>query len=235
MIGRLAHFFQRRNTILVLQAGAVLLLISSVLTWTSVSATEGEVAFTGAELTTLVRSIAVIGVGGGVLITIARRWVRGALAAVLLGGGLIALVAASVAMNAPRPYSMEAYDVGPEGDSNILWRQDCSGFVSMALAARDSDNPTGFTTETLHPQGGYDIAHPITQEELLPGDFILQLNGDSSSGVGHVVLFNGWAEGGGYHCLEQSFGGGGTVARVAGYPYDNLAHYHPFRYNRIVD
>lgn len=142
---------------------------------------------------------------------------------------------AHVWVNAPRPYSMEAYDVGPEGDPNILWRQDCSGFVSMALAARDSDNPTGFTTETLHPQGGYDIAHPISQEELLPGDFILQLNGDSSSGVGHVVLFNGWAEGGGYHCLEQSFGGGGTVARVAGYPYDNLAHYHPFRYNRIVD
>ena len=26
----------------------------------------------------------------------------------------------------PRPYSMEAYDVGPEGDPNILWRQDCS-------------------------------------------------------------------------------------------------------------
>lgn len=135
----------------------------------------------------------------------------------------------------PRPYSMEAYDVGPEGDPNILWRQDCSGFVSMALAARDSDNPTGFTTETLHPQGGYDITHPISQDELLPGDLILQLNGDSSTGVGHVVLFNGWAEGGGYHCLEQSYGGGGTVARIAGYPYDDLPHYHPFRYNLIVD
>lgn len=121
MIGRLAHFFQRRNTILVLQAGAVLLLISSVLTWTSVSAAEGVVAFTGAELTTLVRSIAVIGVGGGVLITIARRWVRGALAAVLLGGGLIALVAASVAMIDPAAASAPALSrLGVDGQDYAI-------------------------------------------------------------------------------------------------------------------
>lgn len=142
---------------------------------------------------------------------------------------------AHVWVDDPRPYSMENFDVGPEDDPDILWRQDCSGFVSMAFAARDSDNPTGFTTETLHPDGGYDIAHSITKDELLPGDFILQRNADSSSGVGHVVLFNGWAEDGGYHLLEQSYGGGGTVARVAQYPYDDLPEYHPFRYNLIVD
>ena len=142
---------------------------------------------------------------------------------------------AHVWVDDPRPYSMEAYDVGPEDDPDILWRQDCSGFVSMALAARDSDNPTGFTTETLHPDGGYGISHAITKDELLPGDFILQRNADSSSGVGHVVLFNGWADGGGYHVLEQAYGAGGTVARVAEYPYDGLEHYHPFRYDLIVD
>ena len=138
-------------------------------------------------------------------------------------------------VDAPRPYSMEAFDVGPEDDPNTLWRQDCSGFVSMALAIRDTDNPTGFTTETLHPDGGYGITHAITKEELLPGDFILQRNADSSSGVGHVVLFNGWADGGGYHLLEQSYGAGGTTARVAEYPYDGLPEYHPFRYDNIVD
>lgn len=137
-------------------------------------------------------------------------------------------------VNNPRPYSMANYDIGPEEDSNILWRQDCSGFVSMALGARFDDNPTGLTTETLHPQGGYDVAHSIGQDELLPGDFILQLNGDSSTGVGHVVLFNGWADGGGYYLLEQA-GGVGTTARVAEYPYDGLPHYHPFRYNLITD
>lgn len=101
MIGHLAHFFQRRNTILVLQAGAVLLLVSSVFTWVSVSGGEAAVALSGAEMTTLVRTIGVIGVGGGVLVTIARRWVRGVLGAVLLGGGLIALVAALVALIDP--------------------------------------------------------------------------------------------------------------------------------------
>lgn len=140
-------------------------------------------------------------------------------------------------VNTPRPYSMEAYDVGPEGDPNILWRQDCSGFVSMALAARDSDNPTGFTTETLHPQGGYDITHPISQDELLPGDLILQLNGDSSTGVGHVVLFNGWVDDArtSYRVLEQAYGSGGTTDRTASYPYDGLPAYNAFRYNNILD
>lgn len=142
---------------------------------------------------------------------------------------------ANVWVDNPRPYSMSDYDVGPEQDSNILWRQDCSGFVSMALAARHVDNPTGYTTQTLHPNGGYDITHSIASEDLLPGDFILQLNEDSSSGVGHVVLFNGWADGGGYHLLEQAYGAGGTVARVAEYPYDGLPNYYPFRYNNITD
>lgn len=134
----------------------------------------------------------------------------------------------------PRPYSMESFDVGPEQDSDILWRQDCSGFVSMALAIRFDDNPTGLTTETLHPDGGYDVSDPITKDELLPGDFILQRNADSSSGVGHVVLFNGWVDGG-YNVLEQAYGAGGTTSRTATYPYDDLPEYHPFRYRLIVD
>ena len=73
----------------------------------------------------------------------------------------------------PRAYSMENFDIGPEEDQDILWRMDCSGFVSMALAARFDDNPTGLTTETLHPDGGYEISHAISKEDLLPGDFIL--------------------------------------------------------------
>lgn len=137
-------------------------------------------------------------------------------------------------VNNPRPYSMEHADIGPEEDSSILWRQDCSGFVSMALAARFTDNPTGLTTQTLHPDQAPDVSHPIASEDLLPGDFILQLNEDSSSGVGHVVLFNGWSDNG-YHCIEQAYGAGGTVAREATFPYDGLEHYHPFRYNLITD
>ncbi|GAA4830669.1 Trp biosynthesis-associated membrane protein [Garicola koreensis] len=121
MIGHLAHFFQRRNTILVLQAGAVLLLISSVLTWVSVGGGQSAVSLSGAEMTTLVRTIGVIGVIGGVLITMARRWVRGALAAVLLGGGLIALAAAVVAMLDPAQAAAPALSrLGADGDVHTL-------------------------------------------------------------------------------------------------------------------
>lgn len=141
---------------------------------------------------------------------------------------------AHVWVDDPRPYSMESFDVGPEDDPDILWRMDCSGFVSMALAVRFDDNPTGLTTETLHPDGGYGISHSISKDELLPGDFILQKNADSSSGVGHVVLFNGWVDGG-YNVLEQAYGAGGTTSRTATYPYDDLPAYHPFRYDHIVD
>lgn len=113
----------------------------------------------------------------------------------------------------PRDCSMENFDIGPGEDSGILWRMDCSGFVSMALAVRFDDNPTGLTTETLHPDGGYEISHSISKDDLLPGDFILQKNADSESGVGHVVLFNGWVDGG-YNVLEQSYGAGGTTSRT---------------------
>lgn len=117
MIGHLAHFFQRRNTILVIQAGAVLLLISSVLTWIQVTGDEAELTLSGAELATLVRTIGVIAVGGGVLITLARRWVRGALAAVLLGGGLIALIAAILALISPEAAAGPALSrLGVEGE-----------------------------------------------------------------------------------------------------------------------
>lgn len=116
MIGHLAHFFQRRNTVLVIQAGAVLLLISSVLTWIQVTGGEAELTLSGAELATLVRTIGVIAVGGGVLITLARRWVRGALAAVLLGGGLIALIAAGLALISPEAAAAPALSrLGVEG------------------------------------------------------------------------------------------------------------------------
>lgn len=116
MIGHLAHFFQRRNTILVIQAGAVLLLLSSVLTWVRVSGAEETVTLSGAEMATLVRTIGVVAVGGGVLITLARRWVRGALAAVLLGGGLIALIAVVLALVDPEAAAAPALSrIGVQG------------------------------------------------------------------------------------------------------------------------
>ena len=143
---------------------------------------------------------------------------------------------AMVWVNNKRPYSMEKADVGPENDPKILWRTDCSGFVSMALNLRFDDNPTGLTTSTLHPDGGYGVSRAISKDELKPGDFLDMLGRDSPSGIGHVVLFNGWADEArtSYHVLEQAAGSGGTTARVVKYPYDS-GLYKPFRYTKIAD
>lgn len=143
---------------------------------------------------------------------------------------------AMVWVNDPPPYDMGSADVGPENDPAVQWRKDCSGFVSMALNIRHQDNPTGLTTETLHPDGGYGVSHAITKDELKPGDFILQRNRDSASQIGHVVLFDGWADEARttYRVLEQAYSTGGTAARTIAYPYANLPEYHPFRYNRIL-
>ena len=126
MMGHLAHFFQRRNTILVIQAGAILLLISSVFTWVRVSGPDGDLTLSGAEMATLVRTIGVVGVGAGVLITLARRWVRGVLAAVVLGGGVIALIAAVLALIDPGAAAAPALSrIGAVGEDFVtgfgLW------------------------------------------------------------------------------------------------------------------
>lgn len=100
-MGYLAFFFQRRNTILVIQTGAVVLLLSSILTWIRVSDSGNVVELSGADMAPVVRVIGVIGVVMGMLVTIARRWVRGLSGAVLLGGGVIALMAAILALSNP--------------------------------------------------------------------------------------------------------------------------------------
>ena len=137
MIGHLAHFFQRRNTILVIQAGAVLLLVSSVLAWVRISGAGSTVTLSGAEMSTLVRTVGVIAVGGGVLITLARRWVRGALAAVLLGGGVIALIAAGLALIDPAAAAAPALSrLGAEGQDYAVglgvWTGLAGSLVLMA-------------------------------------------------------------------------------------------------------
>lgn len=95
-MGHLAYFFRRRTTILFIQAGAILLLISSMVTWVAATGQGTEIALSGADLAPLVRMIGVLGVAAGVLITIARQWIRGVLAALTLGGALIALIAAGL-------------------------------------------------------------------------------------------------------------------------------------------
>ncbi|TLP98380.1 hypothetical protein FEF26_05255 [Nesterenkonia salmonea] len=105
-MGHLAFIFQRKNTILIIQVGAVLLLISTALTWVTATglpdtAAADEVALLGGDMSPAVRAMGLVGVAGGVAATIARKWVRGLIGAVLLGAGVISLTGAVLTLIDP--------------------------------------------------------------------------------------------------------------------------------------
>lgn len=105
-MGHIAYFFQRRNTILLIQLGAVLLLISTALTWVTATglpetAAAAEVNLLGGEMSPTLRAMGLVGVAGGVAATIARKWLRALIGAVLLGAGVISVIGAGVALSNP--------------------------------------------------------------------------------------------------------------------------------------
>lgn len=121
----------------------------------------------------------------------------------------------------PVPYSMTGYYPGPGGQE---YRTDCSGFVSMAWGLE-----TSLTTTTLEG-----VADPITQDELKPGDILL--NSEGAGAGSHVILFLGWTDDShsSYIGIEQR-GGDGTV-ETNGVPYGYFSEpteYRPYRYNNI--
>jgi len=75
------------------------------------------------------------------------------------------------------PYSMEAY--WSDG-----YRQDCSGYVSMAWGL-----PGNEWTGTLGKFG-----ERITKDELQPGDILLFHNPQNPERGSHVVIFGGWKD-----------------------------------------
>jgi len=98
------------------------------------------------------------------------------------------------------------------------YREDCSGYVSMAW---ESSKP-GYTTFTLH-----EIAHPISRAELQAGDVLLCASE-------HVVLFGGWVDSEHYTAFEETKPGEGTVKRTTPYPYwYNTGCFLPYRYNSV--
>lgn len=105
-MGHLAYFFQRRNTVLIIQLGSVLLLVSTALTWVTATglpetAAVDEVSLLGGDMSPTVRAMGLVGVAGGVAATIARKWVRGLIGAVLLGAGFISLIGAALTIIDP--------------------------------------------------------------------------------------------------------------------------------------
>ncbi|MEV7120231.1 peptidoglycan-binding protein [Kitasatospora griseola] len=115
------------------------------------------------------------------------------------------------------PYSMTKY--WSDG-----YRQDCSGFISMAWNLGSSQ-----TTWTLP-----DFAVRIAKDDLQPGDVLIYNNANDPQGGSHAVLFGGWVDAARtkYTALEQTRPG--TTERSTPYAYwSNSSGYLPYRYQGL--
>ncbi|MEC4015185.1 peptidoglycan-binding protein [Streptomyces sp. H27-D2] len=106
------------------------------------------------------------------------------------------------------------------------YRQDCSGFVSMAWGL-GSNQWTGSLAQ---------FGIPIyRKEDLLPGDMLLFHNPRNPASGSHVTLFGGWAdsERTQYIAYEQTWPH--TVKHSTPYAYwNNSGRYVAYRYNHLV-
>ncbi|MEV6975794.1 peptidoglycan-binding protein [Kitasatospora sp. NPDC093806] len=115
------------------------------------------------------------------------------------------------------PYSMGRY--WSDG-----YRQDCSGFVSMAWGLGSNQ-----TTWTLP-----DFAERITRAELQPGDILVHNNPASPQSGSHVTVFGGWTDSGRTRYLAYEQTSPNTTKRATPYAYwNNSASYVPYRYKGL--
>ncbi|MEU5332275.1 peptidoglycan-binding protein [Streptomyces asoensis] len=121
-------------------------------------------------------------------------------------------------VSAEVPYSMNSYWY--DG-----YRQDCSGFVSMAW-----NLPGNEWTGSLHQYGTR-----ITKEQLQPGDILLFHNPTDPEKGSHVVIFGGWTDytHSYYIVYEQTR----PTTRRQATPYAYWSHssrYVPYRYKGLT-
>ncbi|HVY44495.1 MAG TPA: hypothetical protein VHB21_01400 [Minicystis sp.] len=117
------------------------------------------------------------------------------------------------------PYSQTSYYEG--------YRQDCSGFVSMAWQLG-----TSRVTWQLAPFED-DITHEIGWDELQPGD---ALNRDvADHAEGHVMLFGGWLDPGHQLACVVQENHTGTPANVTAYGQGWFGQFVPIRDDAIGD
>lgn len=97
------------------------------------------------------------------------------------------------------PYSQSSYFTNQYG----TYRQDCSGYVSMAWGL-----PASMTTYSLPT-----VSHPIAKDDLRAGDILLK--------PGHTLIFDRWAspERADYWAYEEQHTGTVAVHHVVPYPY----------------
>ncbi|MER7850006.1 peptidoglycan-binding protein [Kitasatospora sp. NPDC096077] len=115
------------------------------------------------------------------------------------------------------PYSMGRY--WSDG-----YRQDCSGFVSMAWGLGSSQ-----TTWTLP-----NFADRIGRDDLQPGDVLIYNNPANPQAGSHVTIFGGWTDSSRtkYVAYEQT--SPGTKKRSTPYAYwNNSGGYVPYRYTGL--
>ncbi|MDG9690491.1 peptidoglycan-binding protein [Streptomyces sp. DH17] len=116
------------------------------------------------------------------------------------------------------PYSMTSY--WSDG-----YRQDCSGYVSMAWKL-----PTNEWTGSLGT-----FADRITKEELQPGDILLFHNAADPQNGSHVVIFGGWTDG--THTSYLAYEQTPPHTRKQSTPYaywSDSAKYLPYRYKGVT-
>jgi len=119
---------------------------------------------------------------------------------------------------------MSSYAADPDGNK---YRQDCSGYVSMAWKLGQS-----LTTVTLP-----NVATKITKNDLKAGDILCNCGPGTGGDGGHVLIFEKWANGKNSYWAYEQHGPNGspTAHRIVQYPYFNgNRKYVPYRYNKIT-
>ncbi|MFD8155823.1 NlpC/P60 family protein [Streptomyces malaysiensis] len=107
------------------------------------------------------------------------------------------------------------------------YRQDCSGYVSMALGLRaPGTNTVGLTSSS--------ITKPIALGDLRPGDLLIDASGDNNTR--HVVMFEKWNDAGhtSYTSYEQR-GDFGTDHTARRYGLEPGSEYKPYRPLKFTD
>ncbi|MER7671722.1 peptidoglycan-binding protein [Kitasatospora sp. NPDC096128] len=115
------------------------------------------------------------------------------------------------------PYSMGRY--WSDG-----YRQDCSGFVSMAWGLGSSQ-----TTWTLP-----NFAERINRDDLQPGDALIYNNPANPQAGSHVTIFGGWTDSSRTRYVAYEQTSPGTKRRSTPYAYwNNSGGYVPYRYTGL--
>ena len=120
----------------------------------------------------------------------------------------------------PVPYSQTS-------DWSDGYRQDCSGYASMALELP----PDGPNTVELVNDGW---TTPISMSQLRQGDLVINDNGDSTQR--HAVIFDHWTDDTdqSYMAYEQA-GGTGTEYDQESYGVDGTDGYHAYQPVNLTD